>query len=196
MVNRLRARLLPGVADQRGFSLIETMFAAVILIVVLGAILTASEAAQRVVPKDEALAFTLRDSQVALDRMTRELRQAYSINSNTATKMDANVRLRGVTGSTGTTFRRVVYDCSIAVAGSPGIEQCVRYEVSTGGVAGPQETVVPRVRTASFSYEPSSAAPKYVRATLNVPATGERKQGYAHDVFLDAGFYMRNLDNG
>ena len=52
------------------------------------------------------------------------------------------------------------------------------------------------MRTASFTYEPNSVSPTYVRLTLKVPAAGERKDGYAHDIFLDDGFYMRNLDNG
>jgi hypothetical protein len=202
MVNRLTARLQPGVADQRGFALIESVFASVMLIVILGAVLGASESAQRIVPKDEALAFSVRDSQVALDRMTRELRQAYSLNGTpTATRMDVNVRLRGATTSNVTACpnpvcKRVVFDCAVAVPGAPGIESCVRWEVSLAGVAGPQQMIVPRVRTASFAYEPSAASPTYVRATLNVPAAGERKQGYTHDVLLDDGFYMRNLDNG
>ena len=138
MVTRLRARLRAGAADQRAFTLIETMFTAVILVVVLGGIMAASDAAERAVPKDEALAFSLRESQVALDRMTRELRQAHSLNSITATKMDANVRLRGVTSGAGTTFRRVVFDCDVAAVGAPTLKRCVRYEVSPAGWPGPR----------------------------------------------------------
>ena len=180
---RLRA------ADQDGFTLIETMYTAVLLVVVLGASLSLTEGAQRVVPKDEERALTLHDSQVALSGMTEELRQAYTLNSTTATGMDVSVRIRGVN-------RRVVFDCNEPHPSVAGLKQCVRYLI-TGGVPGPKSTIVPRVSSAAFTYEPVGVTPpKFVRLTLKVPAAGERTDGYTHKVFLDDGFYMRNLDNG
>lgn len=195
MVARLMAWLRCALADARGFTLIETLLASVMLIVVVGAILTAAESGQRVVAKDEALAVSLADSQVALDRMTRELRQTVSFNSKTATSIDANVRVRGTT-TAGVAAVRVVYDCGVAVSGEPGIERCVRVQYTSGGVAGPQVPIVPRVRTADFTYEPNSTSPTYVRMTLKVPSRDGRSKGYDHDISLDDGFYMRNFDNG
>src|SRR5680860_1357553 len=106
-----------------------------------------------------------------------------------ATGMDVSVRIRGVD-------RRVVFDCNEPHPSVAGLKQCVRYLI-TGGVPGPKITIVPRVSSAAFTYEPVGVTPpKFVRLTLKVPATGERTDGYTHKVFLDDGFYMRNLDNG
>jgi prepilin-type N-terminal cleavage/methylation domain-containing protein len=197
MVKRLRTRLRAGAADQRAFSLIETMFTVVLLSVVLGAILSLSNAAQRVVPREEALAYSLRDAQVSLDKMTRQLRQAQAVTSATATSMDVNVPVRGVPG----TVRRILFDCNEPHPTVAGLKQCIS-RTYVGATIGPKVTVIPRVTSASFTYSPAGATPpanppKFAQLTLRVPASGERtKDGYTHAVFLDDGFYMRNLDNG
>ncbi len=196
MVTRLRATLRSGAADQRAFTLIETMLTAVMLTIILGAIISLSDAAQKVVPREEALAFTVRDAQVALDAMTRQLRQAQAVTAATATSMDVSVPVRGAPG----TVRRILFDCNEPHPTTAGLKMCIT-RTYTGAVAGPKVTVIPRVTSATFTYTPAGATPPsnpptFAQLTLKIPASGERKDGYAHTVFLDDGFYMRNLDNG
>lgn len=196
MVNGLRSRLRAGVADQRAFTLIETLFTAVMLTIVIGAILSLSDAAQKVVPREEALAFTVRDAKVALDAMTRQLRQAQAVTSASATSMDVSVPVRGAPG----TVRRILFDCNEPHPTTAGLKQCIS-RTYAGAVIGPKVTLIPRVTSATFTYTPATATPpanppKFAQLTLKVPASGERNDGYSHSVFLDDGFYMRNLDNG
>ena len=99
--------------------------------------------------------------------MTRELRQAYLLNSTTATKMDVTVRTGGVT-------RRVVYDCGRTHPTKPSKKQCVRY-VMTGATPGPEAVVIPEVASAAFTYEPS-VTPKYARLTVNVPGRASARR--------------------
>ena len=160
-----------------------------LLTVVLTAILSLSETSQRLYPKDEQWAASLRESQVGLHAITRELRQAYVLNSYTASSIDAQLRVNG-------TNRRVVFDCNSAHPSVPGLKQCIRYEV-TGTGPGPSRVMVPQVSQATFTYEPAAPAPpKFVRAKLRVPAKGALAKGHSHSIVLDDGVYMRNLDNG
>jgi len=164
--------------------------AGLLLTIVLGAIFALADFAQRSVPRDEALAFSIRDAQVALDRATRELRQAYVFSASpTAIRMDVRVPVMGSTGSS----RRVVFDCNQAHPKISALRQCARWVVSGTGSYGPKAVVIPDVVNAKFTYEPPTS-PRYARLTVNVPAAGDRVKGYAHSVFLDDGFYMRNLD--
>jgi Tfp pilus assembly protein PilW len=187
----LTQRLLRRISgEERGFTLVELVAAALLLTMILGAILALSVTADKVGPRDQERAFAIRDSQVGLARMTRELRQTYQIISRTSTSMTAQVHTGGIT-------RRVVYDCNQNHPTDTGLKQCVRYTVS-GGVNSASVVIVPRVISAAFTYEPVGAAtPKYVRILLQVPSKGDRKtDGHKHRIVLDDGFYMRNLDNG
>lgn len=186
MGSRIRAELRRRAHEQRGVSLIEVMITAALLSLILTAILSLSENAQRLIPKQEALAFTLRDSEVALDRMTRELRHAYALNSATATGMDVSVRIRGVN-------RRVAFDCNQPHQSVSGLKRCVR-RVYSGATPGPMETVIPKVESATFTYEPPGIIPpRFVRINLKVPAAGDRADGHPFDISLDTGIYLRNL---
>src|SRR3712207_5719880 len=73
MVRRLLSRLR---TDQSGFTLVEQLVVAGGLIIIVGAIAGLMEVAQRVTPQDTARAHEVRDAQVGLDRMMRELRHA------------------------------------------------------------------------------------------------------------------------
>jgi prepilin-type N-terminal cleavage/methylation domain-containing protein len=175
-----------GMGSEAGFTLIEVLLVASILAVVLGAILSLSATSQKLAPRDQEWAFTLRDAQVALHGMTRELRGTYVLNAGGATSMDATVMANGVS-------KRVVYDCNQPDPTDATLKQCVRY-LNTGGVAGTKVVVIPKVKSASFTYEPTTGTPNFVRIKLDIPAKGERKDGFKHSFVLDDGVYLRNLE--
>ena len=184
-----RARLARQGDAEGGFTLIEALVTISLLSVVLTAILSLSDTTQRIYPKDEQWATSIRTAQVGLAGMTRELRQAYALNSFSSTSIDAQVRVNG-------RVRRVVFDCGSTHPTNPLLKQCLRYEV-TGTGAGPSTPIIPRVAQATFTYEPTGApTPKFVRLTVRVPAAGNLAKGYTHKIVLDDGVYMRNLDNG
>lgn len=176
-------------SETSGFTLVEMMVTAAMLSVILSAILSLTATSEKLAPRDQEWAFTLRDSQVALHGMTRELRHTYQLNSATSTSIDATVQANG-------SAKRVVYDCNQPHPTDPSLKQCVRYVIN-GATVGPKIPIIPAVKSAAFSYEPvGSNPPKFVRVTLRIPAAGDRKDGFRHDIVLDDGIYLRNLDGG
>jgi hypothetical protein len=161
------------------------MVVASLLVVVLGAILALGETTQRIAPKESERAHVIREAQVGLHRMTRELRHAYEAPTVSGSTMQANVRALG--GAT----RTVRYDCDEAHPTDEAYTRCLR-QVFTGATWSPGEVVVDRVLngTTVFSLTP----PDYVGATVEVAARGGLKDGHDHRIILQDGFYMRNLD--
>jgi Tfp pilus assembly protein PilX len=172
-------------SGEAGYALIELMVVASLLIIVLSAILALGETTQRIAPKEKERAHVIREAQVGLHRMTRELRHAYEAPTVTGSTMLANVR--GVGGSTAT----VRYDCDEAHPTDPAYTRCVR-QVFTGGAWSAADPVIDRVLngTAVFAF----TSPDYVSATVEVAARGDLDDGYDYRVVLADGFYMRNLD--
>ena len=179
----LTQRLLSRLRDQQaGFTLIEVTITAALLSFIVLAILAISDNTTKHAVQDQERAHVIREAQVGLHRMTRELRQAYTINSNTATSMSVQVLVGGV----GTT---VVYNCGVVHPTDASLRRCTR----TVGVD--TVVVVDRIKPGTvFTYDGFSP-PRYVQARVSVPAKGERTtSGHAFSIVLDDGFYMRNLD--
>jgi Tfp pilus assembly protein PilX len=161
------------------------MVVASLLVIVLSAILALGETTQRIAPKESERAHVIREAQVGLHRMTRELRHAYQAPTVSGSAMQANVL--GTNGTTAT----VRYDCDEAHPTDSAYTQCVRQVFSSGSWSA-GELVIDRVLngTAVFDFTP----PDYVSATVEVAARGDLNDGYDHRVILEDGFYMRNLD--
>jgi prepilin-type N-terminal cleavage/methylation domain-containing protein len=178
----LTQRLLRRISgEERGFTLIELMITAALLAFILFAILAISDTTTKHAVRDQERAHVIREAQVGLHRMTRELRQAYTINSSSATAMNVQVLVNG-------TATTVSYDCSVIHPTDSSLRRCVR----TVGVDS--VVVVDRMKPGTvFTYDGNSP-PRYVQARVSVPAKGERVGGHPHYVVLDDGFYMRNLD--
>jgi type II secretory pathway pseudopilin PulG len=176
-----------------GYALVELLVVASLLVIVLGAILALGETTQRIAPKESERAHVIREAQVGLHRMTRELRHAYQelptapAPTVSGSTIQATVR-GGVYGSSPKTVR---YDCDEPHPTDSAYTRCLRQEYS-GGSWSAGELVIDRVLngTAVFAATP----PDYVRATVEVAARGNLKDGYDHRVILDDGIYMRNLD--
>lgn len=182
-------RLREAGRDETGFTLIEQLVTMVVLVVVLGAVLALFETTAKIAPRDQERAHSIRDAQVGLDRMGRELRQAYAVNAATPNLLDVNVTIRGQS-------RRVLYDCNRP--------RCVRRQGAPGadlsGLGG--EVVIDRLLNGVsgepvFTYSPPGAfPPAHVEARVRVPAAGERADGHPHSVVLDDGLALRNISLG
>jgi type II secretory pathway pseudopilin PulG len=149
MGRQRRSLLSPGdskrTADRRsersgeaGYTAIELLVSASLLVIVLGAILVLAETTQRIAPKESERALVIREAQVGLHRMTRELRHAYQAPTVTGSTMEASVLL-----SSGGT-KTVRYDCDEAHPTDSAYTRCVRSELSGGTWLG-GEVVVDRV---------------------------------------------------
>jgi hypothetical protein len=180
--NRQAANPRPG---EGGYALVELLVVASLLVVVLGAILALGETTQRIAPKESERAHVIRESQVGLHRMTRELRHAFQAPTVSGSTMQADVLVAN--GAT----RTVRYDCDEAHPTDAAYTRCLR-QVLSGGTWSAGEVVIDQVLngTAVFSLTP----PDYVGATVEVAARGGLKDGHDHRIILQDGFYMRNLD--
>jgi competence protein ComGC len=187
----VRAAIVRRLAQDAGFTLVEVLVVAMTLSFVLIALLSLSDTTQKLAPKDQERAHVLRESQVGLHRMTRELRQAYDMTTWNDYVMDVNVKVNGAD-------KRVVYKCDQAHPTDSGFYRCVRYEVFVNGSTTPQETVIDRVaKTTVFTYPTlKNGKPLYVTAKVEVPSKGDLKDGYKYRDVLDDGFFLRNRDLG
>jgi hypothetical protein len=188
---------------EAGYALTELLLVSSLLVIVLGAILMLGEASQRIAPRETERAMVIRDAQVGMDRMTRELREAHNVVSpaagTSAAVFDAWVPTTDPLVPTGQ--RRVSYECNVAHPTEPApFTRCVRYDVSAAGVKSNPQVVVDWVlngnagSTLPVFVRGSAPTTDYVKATVEVAARGERKTGYSSKVLLEDGFYMRNLD--
>jgi Tfp pilus assembly protein PilW len=185
-------------SGEAGYSLIELMVVASLLVVVLGAILGLAETTQRIAPRETERAHVLREAQVGLHRMTRELRQAYGSapTMTGATSVAGNLVgpvFQATVLGTGGTTRTVSYECNHVHPTNSAWRQCRRYTI-VGMTKSGGEVVVDRVLNGASVF--TFTSPDYVRAAVEVAAAGDRRDGYTHRVVLDDGFYVRNLDPG
>jgi len=171
----------------------EVLVTMIIFVVLMFAILNLLDTTSAIAPKDQERNHAVREAQVGLHRMVRELRQSYALNQSpqTASRMNAQVTVGGVDS-------HVLYDCNLPSPEVSGRYACRRVvapasgAVPTNAVAG--HVVIDRLVSPDvFTYSPDATAPKYVEAKVRVPASGGRKSGLAHEITLDDGFFMRNL---
>jgi type II secretory pathway pseudopilin PulG len=168
---------------EAGYALTELLLVASLLAIVLGAILALGETSQRIAPRESERALVIREAQVGLHRMTRELRHAYEAPAVTGATIQANVVAGGST-------RTVRYACNVTHPSNPAYTRCLRYVV-VGGTPGTGEVIIDRVLNGSSVFTLTSS--NYVRALVEVGAKGDLAKGYDHRVVLDDGFYMRNV---
>jgi hypothetical protein len=186
-------------SGEAGYALTELLLVASLLVIVLGAILMLGEASQRIAPRETERALVIRDAQVGMHRMTRELREAHSVVSPAAGASGAV--FDAWVPTTGGAQRRVSYECNGTHPTEPAtFTRCIRYDVSAAGVKSNPQVVVEWVlngqaaSTLPVFVRGSAPTTDYVKTTVEVAARGERKTGYSSKVLLEDGFYMRNLD--
>jgi type II secretory pathway pseudopilin PulG len=179
--------------EESGFTVVELLVATGLMLIVVGAILALLESSNSIAGRDQERTHAIGDVQNGVQSMTKELRQAFSIVSSSPFVIEVHV-LRGGAD------HDVTYDCTGTSSAGPPLGQCVRYE-NTGSGQTAASTVVDRLinkpgsgRPPVFTYTTNgSGHTTYATVHVEVPAKGERAEGYAHSVVVDDGFYMRNL---
>jgi len=184
-------------SGEAGYALTELLLVSTLLVIVLGAILMFGETSQRIAPKETERAIVIRDAQVGMHRMTRELREAHSVVSPAA---GASAAVIDAWVPTTSDQRRVSYECNVAHPTDSAYTRCVRYDVSAAGVKSNAQVVVDRVlngaagSTLPVFVRGSAPTSDYVKTTVEVASRGDRKTGHDSKILLEDGFYMRNLD--
>ena len=187
----------PAANGEAGYALTELLLVAGLLVIVLGAVLLFGDTSQRIAPKETERAIVIRDAQVGMHRMTRELREAHNVVSPAA-GVSAAVFDAWVPTTSGQ--RRVSYECNTAHPTDAAYTRCVRYDVAANGTKSNAEVVVDRVlngaagSTLPVFVRGSAPTSDYVKTTVEVASRGDRKSGHASKILLEDGFYMRNLD--
>jgi len=178
-------------ADERGFTLIEVLLVSTLLIVVLGAILSMLDTTSRVSARDQERPIAIREGQVGLYRMTRELRQATQLYSLTDYRAEVQVTVGGVA-------QRVLYACDVTPAGS-SYRQCTRAaSTNLSAALSPGTTaVVERLQngTSADPVDPvfTLSSSSYAKVSLLVPENPEWAGDSRRSTAFKDGFYMRNL---
>lgn len=191
-----RKRLRQMGAEQAGFSLIELLAAQALFLLIIGAALGLLDTQNKLAPRDRERAVAIREAQVGLAGLVRELRGTQTVVFASSTRFEVELMRGGV-------LRRVGYKCDQPPAtddpSNPHDQtylRCVRVE-GTAGTALPSyatgRTVIARVLAGPvFTYSPDASNPTYVTTTLKVPSRGERKESNSHDIVLNDGFFMPN----
>ena len=179
---------------ERGYTLIEALLVMVLLILVLGGTLSLLENTAHVAPAENERAHAVREAQVGLAKMVRELRQARSVEDGyTPSSITVRTPVAGVP-------TRVSYECGHDSRSRPGegLYACRRLQYQPDGTT-PAVTNYPLDRLLEddiFSYTLSGGDVEFVTVRADVPASGERSEGLEHPIVLDDGFFLRNLSDG
>ncbi|MBA2763252.1 MAG: hypothetical protein H0U42_01005 [Thermoleophilaceae bacterium] len=170
---RARARSLPR---EDGFSLIELLVASTLSIFLLLVIAGFADIAQRSQSDTGARSDTLGRQRAALERMTRELRQATTVNATTAGLVEFQVY-----GSAAGVVRQIRFDCRFDA-------RCRRYEGPAGGAwTLTDDSLVDSVQSATFTTQTLAASQDYIGIDLRVSLPGR-----PIPIALADGVHLRN----
>jgi prepilin-type N-terminal cleavage/methylation domain-containing protein len=172
---------------ESGFTLIELLVGITMMLIVLAAAFTLLQIVTRSEPEIRDANASIQDAQIAAERMTRELRQTYAVNSASPTSLSVNTYLQQgascTAGATTETARqcRVVYTC--------GASSCTRTVSEVNGSGAETATVITGLTSGSiFSYLPSATQPTQV--ALNLQLAGERSDDA---ITISDGIVLRNV---
>ena len=177
-----------------GIGLIELLMVMFLFVFVMVAAMSVMDTGQRYGPRDTERAAVIREQQVSLERMVRELRQAYQVLGTSSRSMEVLVRVR----RNGTHLNlHVGYYCNEEAPGT-----CIRKETTIGQpLPATGRVVIDRVLNWSSGTQPvfdfpddatGGIAPQYVTVRVEVPAKGTRSDGFKHKLTLEDGFFSRN----
>ena len=178
---------------EAGFTLPELLITIAMLSGIMAALAGIFTSSGPVAGREQSRALGIMDAQVGLARMTRDLRQAQTINSATSTAVDFNATIGGVT-------QRILYDCSTYEPGTT-YKRCVKATSSNLTVAPSASAGAPTIvrllngSSPVFAYTPNASAPTYVSVHVVVPRDGgyeEQGVGYENNISFDGGVYLPN----
>jgi Tfp pilus assembly protein PilW len=165
--------------DQSGFTLVELLVAMPIAMIVLTMAMLAVATTVRNEQQAREHKEALRDQQVGLERLTRELREATSFRFLTSQLVEFNGWVR--TGGTAVQ-RKIRYDCT---SGS----HCLRQEGPINGAVSGNLILIDALENDDvFEPEPDFANPRYIGVVAQVRISGDRRL-----ITLRDGVDLRNL---
>jgi hypothetical protein len=157
--------------SDRGVTLVELLMATGLMLVILGSAVTVLTSVMNSGPKISRRDYNVQKARIALNQMTREVRQGRAVEVATSSTLSLRTYTRRlVCGQSATlasgspaTECRVTYSCS---AGT-----CTRIEAQPNGSgAGSAVKVIQGLSSNSvFSYSPNTTSATYVRANLVLP---------------------------
>jgi hypothetical protein len=160
---------------------------------VLAAVLSLLDQTQEIAPHDDERAHSVREAQVGVHAMTRELRGAIALETTSPYYLSARIVKDG-------SEVRVAYDCAGSAA-NPQWGQCLRIVLSG---SGPPNSVLVRAfhNTSAvggppvFTYVPKSPGGPITYVDIHVEAVVRKDANgrYHYRVPLDDGVHLRNLD--
>ena len=175
----MRGRML----EESGITMLEMILASAMSLLVLGAALGILMLFARQQPRVSEHGQRVQEVRLALERMTKDLRQTYEVNSSSSTSIDVRTFKRTDSGEHAVQ-RRVVYDC---YSGS-----CTRQEGPIEGTLGSQQPLITDVtNTDIFSYEPDLVNPTFLRIKLRFDVK-ESPNDPAGPKTLSEGVQLRN----
>jgi hypothetical protein len=180
---------------------VELLVVLVLNIVLVSAILAVLEGGQRVQARDSEWAISIQEGRVGLQRMAREIRQAYSVKGATPSSIDFLITFGGQN-------YEVYYECDVAEP-KTGYDECVRLAATVGkalpSLSSGQVYVQHVINNTTgdpsdpvFSYSPDAISPNFVTLKTVLPASGSLPAGTGlkHNIVLSSGAYIRAMNLG
>lgn len=177
-----------GGRDERGFTLVELLIATVITMGVLFVTLALADFAIKTEPQIADRNVKIREAQVVLEQVVRELRQTYEVVD--ATPSSLTVLTYDNKAACGSNELEAARPCQVVYSCSGGT--CTRTASEEDGTGtGPTRQIVSGLSSdAIFSYTPSAADAQAVAVTIELPAD----DGSGDDAITATdGAVMRNL---
>jgi type II secretory pathway pseudopilin PulG len=183
MIGTIRARLGE---NEAGLTLIELLVASAMGVVLMAGVTTVLIGALRAQPKASANAGNVQTARFVLDRMTRELRNGFSVSEAKQTTVSFETYVRhsscGSSAPLGPTYPSI--RCQVRYTCEAGA--CKRTETNPGVLTGGTPvTVVKGISSATVFNYPSST---YVKVTLVIPSSG----GGSDTTTISDGASLRN----
>jgi hypothetical protein len=184
---------------------VEVLLVAAMLPIVLIAVLNPFEFAQSQTPKNVEYAHAITEASAGFQRMMRDIRQAYRINSADPNAIDFNAVIDS-------SDLEIVYECDLSYPSNTGnthhseYHRCRRVSATTGsslpavtsGTVAIDRLLDGTAANPVFTYRDASGAvnatnPTYVEAKVQVPARGELNNGLKHEITFNNGTTLPNL---
>jgi prepilin-type N-terminal cleavage/methylation domain-containing protein len=201
--------------DESGFTLVELLVAILLFGIVVTAALGSLNFAQSQAPKNIEYSHAISDATTGIQKMMREIRNAYKVatNGDPSTGVGSAIDFYAYLSIGGTDQDwRIEYECDVPSPTNATYDACVRVAEPAGTAlpsnnpctpANQCSVVVDRVPKPGnlFTFLGANGAanslyPTYVQAAIQVPAAGSYYHGLTHNITLNNGTALPNLQNG
>jgi prepilin-type N-terminal cleavage/methylation domain-containing protein len=177
--DKSQVRFFRRLREQSGFTLVELLVAMPIALLVLSMAMLAVGTTVRNEQRAREHTEALRQQQIGLEQLTRELREATSFQFLTSQLVEFNAYVR--TSGTGE-LRKIRYDCTSG-------KHCVRQEGPVSGTVSGNTIIIDALENPDvFEPQPDFVNPRYVGIVAQVRIAQDRRL-----ITLRDGVDLRNL---